>query len=528
MARRRGALGSLGEANKRLEGRIGDCRGWGRYIGRIYRGASKKTMVVIETCFPDAAYETNDATRGDYSQTLGARAAAALPGASATWWKRGAKPPKPTLVHTNRPKRLLIDDLTMHLRPYACDVDCTIVIMGDLNTDLVSRTGYDNRALKTMIDDLGLVSCAGARWPASSCVTKTHKGDEMHASSHINYIFISKRNATAVRQFGIDADRGLMVDFDHAVLFADIGMFQVLRLKRTSPQPQVPVRRKSKIRYSDTLHQHGHPEKRKRAEQFDTHKVNNSKVDALTHQLDGAIPPYVSFRHALRGHTTIWYEPLEEENVGHGGCHEVTGDLYKHITASAQRRLSIERVGVKDGAFLATFGKGAIGRARSESRSAFVSKLTHEHLATEARQEMWGRAIGRVGHMRLRLCAQLGCPRRGESSAAVAHARARSSRRERHQGSLACLGTIGAIQVDKAPRCGRRNRGLLGNDRRPDPHWGAATRAAAGVRRRWSRSRTLAAGPRTPPPPRRASARPRAGLGLTTAQRRTPTTTSLT
>ena len=112
------------------------------------------------------------------------------------------------------------------------------------------------------------------------------------------------------------------------------------------------------------LHQLGHLEKkRKRAEQFETHEVYNSKVDALTHQLDGAMPLYVSFRRALRGHTTIWYEPLEEENVGHGGCHEVTGVMYKHITASTQRRLSIERTGAKDGAFLATFGKGAIDRS---------------------------------------------------------------------------------------------------------------------------------------------------------------------
>ena len=42
-----------------------------------------------------------------------------------------------------------------------------------------------------------------------------------------------------------------MVDFDHAVLFTDIGMCQILGLKRSSPQPQVPARRKSKIRYSD-------------------------------------------------------------------------------------------------------------------------------------------------------------------------------------------------------------------------------------------------------------------------------------
>ena len=62
-----------------------------------------------------------------------------------------------------------------------------------------------------------------------------------------------------------------------------------------------------------------------------------------------------------------------------------------------ERRLSIERAGAKDGAFLATFGKGAIGRARSDSRSTFVSKLMHEHLATEARQEMWaGQAVGSI------------------------------------------------------------------------------------------------------------------------------------
>ena len=190
-------------------------------------------------------------TREDYSQTLGARAAKALPGVSATRWKCGATPPKPTLVQTKRPKRLLIDDLTMHLRPCAHDADCTIAIMGDLNTDLISRTGYDNRALQTTIDDLRLASCANARWPASAYVFKTHKGDETRAASHIDYILISERSASAVRRFGIDADRDLMVDFDHAVLFTDIGMCQVLGLERTLPRPSVPVRRKSTIRYSD-------------------------------------------------------------------------------------------------------------------------------------------------------------------------------------------------------------------------------------------------------------------------------------
>ena len=78
---------------------------------------------MIETYFLDATYESDNATREDYSQTLGARAAAALPGASATRWKRGAAPPKPALVQTKRPKRLLIDNLTMHLRPCAYDAN---------------------------------------------------------------------------------------------------------------------------------------------------------------------------------------------------------------------------------------------------------------------------------------------------------------------------------------------------------------------------------------------------------------------
>ena len=145
------------------------------------------------------------------------------------------------------------------------------------------------------------------------------------------------------------------------------------------------------------LHQLGNPEKRKRAAQFDTHEAYNSKLDALTHQIDDAMLPYASFRRALSGRTTIWYGPLEEENAEHEGHHEVTGDIYKHATAFAQRRLPTERAGIKDGTLLATFVKGAIGRARSESKSSFVSKFMHEHLAMEARQEMWaGQTAGSV------------------------------------------------------------------------------------------------------------------------------------
>ena len=84
-----------------------------------------------------------------------------------------------------------------------------------------------------MIGDLGLVSCAEARWSASSCVFKMHKGNEAHGPSHIDYILISAHNATAVRHFDINADRDLMAAFGHAVPFADIDMCQVLGLKRS-------------------------------------------------------------------------------------------------------------------------------------------------------------------------------------------------------------------------------------------------------------------------------------------------------
>ena len=135
---------------------------------------------------------------------LDARAAVAPPEVSAARWKRDAKPPKPTLAQTKWPKRLLIGDLAMYLRPYTWDVDCTIVVMGDLNTDVISRTGCDNRALESMIDDLGLVSCAEARWPASSCVVKTRtrdKGNERRTGRHTSTTSSSRH--TTRRRCGI-------------------------------------------------------------------------------------------------------------------------------------------------------------------------------------------------------------------------------------------------------------------------------------------------------------------------------------
>ena len=52
------------------------------------------------------------------------------------------------------------------------------------------------------------------------------------------------------------------------------------------------------------------------------------------------------------------YEPLEEENVGHGTAHEATGGAYRHIAKAAQRRASVLRVRDKDGEIQATSVRG--------------------------------------------------------------------------------------------------------------------------------------------------------------------------
>ena len=63
------ALGSYGTAVLRLFTVMDDCRGWGRYQGRIYQGRGGKRMVVVVVYAPDAQYEAGSA-RCDYSQRL--------------------------------------------------------------------------------------------------------------------------------------------------------------------------------------------------------------------------------------------------------------------------------------------------------------------------------------------------------------------------------------------------------------------------------------------------------------------------
>ena len=51
------ALGSYDTAVLRPFTVMDDCRGWGRYQGRIYQGRGGKRMVVVMVYAPDAQHE---------------------------------------------------------------------------------------------------------------------------------------------------------------------------------------------------------------------------------------------------------------------------------------------------------------------------------------------------------------------------------------------------------------------------------------------------------------------------------------
>ena len=156
-------------------------------------------------------------------------------------------PPKPDSTQVQHPKRLLMADLETHLMHYALDPNCTLVLMGDLNTDLCSRIEDDGPALRLMVTRLGLISCAEARWLDSHRGFLTHRAGEGQAHSRIDYILITESQAAPVRRFGVDADTTLMHDFDHSVLFADMDMGKVLGLTLVE-EVTTPKRRRLEIR----------------------------------------------------------------------------------------------------------------------------------------------------------------------------------------------------------------------------------------------------------------------------------------
>ena len=122
--------------------------------------------------------------------------------------------------------------------------------MGEMNIDLCPRVDDDGPALRRMMTCLGLISCAEARWPDSHRGFLAHRAGEGQAHSYIGYIRITESQAALVRRFGVDADATLMHDFDHAVLFADVGVAKVIGLT-SMEEVTTSKRRRPEIRYSD-------------------------------------------------------------------------------------------------------------------------------------------------------------------------------------------------------------------------------------------------------------------------------------
>ena len=99
---------AVGEAAKRQQQEVVDCRKWGRYLGRIHRGENKKTMVVVQVYFPDAQYNSTSNAES-YSQLLEAKAAVVTQGTPAGRWRLGMAPPKPDSAQLQHPRRLLAE-----------------------------------------------------------------------------------------------------------------------------------------------------------------------------------------------------------------------------------------------------------------------------------------------------------------------------------------------------------------------------------------------------------------------------------
>ena len=96
-------------------------------------------VVVVVVYAPDAQYDVLNEERGDYSQRLGQRAAVIVEGTTAAKWKPGKLIPRPTADQLKHPKRLLFSDLKLQLCHCACKPLRTLVVMGDMNTDLYAE-----------------------------------------------------------------------------------------------------------------------------------------------------------------------------------------------------------------------------------------------------------------------------------------------------------------------------------------------------------------------------------------------------
>ena len=163
--------------------------------------------------------------------------------------------PRPTADQLKHPKRVLFSDLKLQLWHHACKPRHTLVVMGDMNTDLYAkhRRGKDRGMLLDMMNEFKLVSCGQAAWSRAHVGFVTHGGDSVHADSHIDYILISQASATSVRRFGVHTNPNLCEDRGdrHAALFADIDVVAVPGVAKPQLSAKAQDRFQSAVKYSD-------------------------------------------------------------------------------------------------------------------------------------------------------------------------------------------------------------------------------------------------------------------------------------
>ena len=215
-----------------------------RYVGRFYTGEGKRTLLVVEAYVPVSTYNPG-ASSAAYAHDLGRRAGEYTGGVAKTRWQAGDPMPNPTRNQIAHPKRLMMADLALHLRAYADNPHCTVVLMGDMNVDRDRDQGTEDAAsLEMMLTALHIRSCADIRWgPAARQIATRSEGT---SSSHIDHVFITDTAATSVDEFAVDEDSGLGTGhgdergLDHNVLVIDFDVRSLLGIgidaKRLRPR----------------------------------------------------------------------------------------------------------------------------------------------------------------------------------------------------------------------------------------------------------------------------------------------------